>query len=85
MAPAERWPYEPVALELRDAFMMDVRELGEKRIMELMSNVSEYGDEDSGRFRPCTAPADGLRNMASCACALYAARRAAFSTAAAEL
>lgn len=41
IAPAERWPYEPVALELRDAFMIDVSEFGEKRIMELMSNMSE--------------------------------------------
>lgn len=31
--------------------MIVARELGEKRIIELMSNESEYGDEDSARFR----------------------------------
>jgi hypothetical protein len=29
---------------------MDTREFGEKRIIELMSNESEYGDDDSALF-----------------------------------
>lgn len=51
MAPADKWPYEPLALLLRDPFTMVANELGENRIIELMSNESEYGDEDSARFR----------------------------------
>jgi hypothetical protein len=32
---------------------MDTREFGEKRIIELISNESEYGDDDSALFRLC--------------------------------
>lgn len=52
MAPAERWPYEPLAaLLVRDPFIMVAKEFGEKRIMEFISNESEYGDEESARLR----------------------------------
>jgi hypothetical protein len=32
---------------------METREFGEKRIMELMSNESEYGDDERALFRLC--------------------------------
>jgi hypothetical protein len=32
---------------------METREFGEKRIIELMSNESEYGDEERALFRLC--------------------------------
>lgn len=51
IAPADRWPYEPLALEDREPFTMDASEFGEKRIMELMSKESEYGEEERARFR----------------------------------
>ena len=51
IAPAERWPYDPLALEDLDPLTMEASELGEKRIMELMSNESEYGDDESALFR----------------------------------
>lgn len=40
---------------------METSELGEKRIMELMSNESEYGDDDSALLRLCRRlPGRGL-------------------------
>lgn len=51
--PAERCPYEPLALELLEPFTIETREFGEKRIMELISKESEYGEEDRARFRLC--------------------------------
>jgi hypothetical protein len=32
---------------------METREFGEKRIIELMSNESEYGDDERALFRLC--------------------------------
>jgi hypothetical protein len=32
---------------------METREFGEKRIIELISNESEYGDEERALFRLC--------------------------------
>jgi hypothetical protein len=32
---------------------MDTREFGEKRIIELISNESEYGDDERALFRLC--------------------------------
>ena len=32
---------------------MDTKEFGEKRIMELMSKESEYGDDDKALFLLC--------------------------------
>lgn len=50
--PADKWPNEPLAaLLLRDPLTIVAKEFGEKRIIELISNESEYGDEDSARFR----------------------------------
>ena len=50
--PALRCPYEPLALDERDPFMKETNELGENLIIELMSNVSEYGDIESALFLP---------------------------------
>lgn len=50
---ADRWPYEPLVLELRDPFMKETRELGENLIIELISKESEYGELDSALFLPC--------------------------------
>lgn len=51
-SPADRWPNDPLAaLLLRDPFTIVANELGENRIIVLMSNESEYGDEESARFR----------------------------------
>lgn len=50
--PADKCPNEPLAaLLLRDPFTIVASELGENRIIVLMSNESEYGDEDRARFR----------------------------------
>lgn len=50
IAPADKWPYEPLALDERDPFTIDANEFGEKRIIEFISNESEYGDDDNARF-----------------------------------
>lgn len=50
--PADKWPNEPLAaLLLRDPFTIVANEFGENRIIVLMSNESEYGDEERARFR----------------------------------
>lgn len=41
--------------------MKETREFGEKRIMELMSKLSEYGELERALFRPRT-PERGLVN-----------------------
>lgn len=50
IAPADKCPYEPLALDERDPFTMDANEFGEKRIMEFISNESEYGDDERALF-----------------------------------
>lgn len=51
-SPADKWPNEPLAvLLLREPFTMVASEFGENRIIVLISNESEYGDDDSARFR----------------------------------
>lgn len=51
-SPADRWPNEPLAvLLLRDPFTIVASEFGENRIIVLISNESEYGEDDSARFR----------------------------------
>lgn len=50
--PADKCPNDPLAaLLLREPLTMVAREFGENRIIVLMSNESEYGDEESARFR----------------------------------
>lgn len=50
--PADKWPNEPLAaLLLRDPFTIVANEFGENRIIVLMSNESEYGDDERARFR----------------------------------
>lgn len=50
--PADKWPNEPLAaLLLREPFTIVANELGENRIIVLISNESEYGDDDNARFR----------------------------------
>lgn len=64
--PADKWPYDPLALLLRLPFTMLVNELGEYRIIELISKESEYGDEDKARFRLTLArilPGRGLFSL----------------------
>lgn len=41
IAPADRWPYEPLALDDREPFTIEASEFGENRIIELMSKESE--------------------------------------------
>lgn len=49
--PADKCPYDPLALLLLLPFISELtREFGEYLIMELISNESEYGDEDKARF-----------------------------------
>ncbi len=48
--PAERWPYDPEAAEdPLDPLTKETKE-GEKRIMEFISNESEYGEQERARF-----------------------------------
>jgi hypothetical protein len=43
---------------------METSEFGEKRIIELMSNESEYGDEERALFRLCRKlPGRGLVSL----------------------
>lgn len=50
--PADKWPNEPLAaLLLREPFTIVASEFGENRIIVLISNESEYGDEERARFR----------------------------------
>lgn len=49
--PADKCPYDPLALLLLLPFIKELtREFGEYLIIELISNESEYGDEDKARF-----------------------------------
>ena len=51
-SPADKWPNEPLAvLLLREPFIMVASEFGENRIIVLISNESEYGEDDNARFR----------------------------------
>lgn len=77
---ADRWPYDPLAAELaREPLTIVARELGENRIIELISNESEYGDEDIARLRLIEAridprpPPPGPRELARDAAAAAAA------------
>lgn len=49
--PADRCPYEPLALLLRLPLTILAKEFGEYRIIELMSKESEYGEDDNARLR----------------------------------
>lgn len=49
--PADKCPYEPLALLLREPFTNEASELGEHLIIELISNESEYGEDDNGLLR----------------------------------
>lgn len=92
---ADRWPYDPLAAELaREPFTIVARELGENRIIELMSNESEYGDEDMARLRlmearieprpPPPGPREPVR-VAAAAAAVAASRLKWKSVLASEL
>lgn len=62
---ADRWPYDPLVLLLREALTSEAREFGEYRIIELISNESEYGEDDKARLRLTLArilPGRGLFN-----------------------
>lgn len=64
IAPAERCPYDPLALEDLEPFTMEAKEFGENLIIELISNESEYGDELNARFREALIlPGRGLFNL----------------------
>lgn len=50
--PADKCPNDPLAtLLLREPLTIVANEFGENRIIELISNESEYGDEDMARLR----------------------------------
>lgn len=51
-SPADKCPNEPLAvLPLREPFTIVANEFGENRIIVLISNESEYGEDDSARLR----------------------------------